>query len=344
MAGMDVQAFVRAVPKVDLHCHIVGAMRPETLDDLAAKHGVALARPARDLYAFQDFYEFIDVLRLAGTVLRDQGDFARLAYEAIEDGYRLGNLRHGEFMFNPQYFYPAGVSYRTMVDGLCEGLEQGRRDFGVSGLLIACIDRQIQPAKAREIMDDVLAYRRDEVVGIGLDGPERAGPPQYFAEIYQAAGRAGLKRTAHCCEDNQTLDEAPPLHYAICRDILHCDRIDHGYNLLASDEMIRRARDEGMYFTTCSVTSMQKNLVRRRTSIARMVELGLGVTINTDDPAMFKTDIGHSYSLLFHELGWGFAEARRFSLAGLDASWLPEPEKQAMRAEFEAELDRLERA
>lgn len=339
---MDLQGFIKAVPKADLHCHIVGTMRPETLADLAARHGVHLHRPARELYAFQDFYQFIDVLRLAGTVLRNRDDFARLAYEAIEDGHRLGNLRHGEFMFNPQYFYPAGVSYRTMVDGLCDGLAQGRRDFGVSGLLIACIDRQIEPAKAREIMDDILAYRRDEVVGIGLDGPERAGPPQLFAEVYRAAGKAGLKRTAHCCEDNQTLDEAPPQHYAICRDLLGCDRLDHGYNLLASEEMIRRARDEGVYFTACSVTSMKKNLERRRASIARMVELGLKITINTDDPAMFKTDIGHSYTLLFGELGWGMAEARRFSLAGLDASWLPAPEKWSKRAEFEAELDRLE--
>jgi adenosine deaminase len=244
-------------------------------------------------------------------------------------------------MFNPQYYYPAGVAYRTMVDGLADGIAQARRDFGTSALLIACIDRQIDPAAARAILDDILAYRRDEVVGIGLDGPERAGPPQRFAEIYQAAKRAGLKRTAHCCEDNQTLAEAPPLHYAHCRDLLDCQRIDHGYNLLASDEMTRRAHGEGLTFTTATITSHRKNLAKRRQNIARMVEAGLAVTLNTDDPAMFKTDIAHSYAVLFEAFGWGVAEARRFSLAGIDGSWLDEGEKRAMRAAFAAELDRL---
>jgi len=344
MTKVDIQAFVKAMPKADLHCHVVGAMRPDTLDALAAKHRVPLGKPARELYAFDDFYGFIDVLRLAGTVLRDRDDFARLAYEAIEDGFLRGNLRHVEFMFDPQYFYPAGVSYRTAVDGLCEGLDRARRDFGVSGLLIACIDRQIDPSAAMEIMDDILAYRRDEVVGIGLDGPERAGPPQLFGEVYRVAAKAGLKRTAHCCEDNQTLIEAPPRHYAICRDLLHCDRIDHGYNLLADDDMVRRARDDGLFFTACGVTSMKKNLVRRRESIDRMVKHGLRVTLNTDDPAMFKTDIAHSCALLFEHLGWGLEDARRFSLAGIDGSWLDDAAKREMRATFASELDRLERS
>jgi len=339
---MDIESFVKAMPKTDVHCHIGGAMRPETLDALAVKNGVALAKTGRELYAYEDFYGFIDALRLAAVVMRDREDFARLAYEAIEDGHRLGNLRHAEFMFNPQYYYPAGVAYRTMVDGLCDGLEQGRRDFGVSGLLIACIDRQIEPSAARAIMDDILAYRRDEVVGIGLDGPERAGPPQRFAEIYQAAKKAGLRRTCHCCEDNQTLEEAPPIHYAHCRDLLDCERIDHGYNLLASDEMTRRAKGEGLYFTAVSITSAKARLHKRRQSIKKMVDLGLNVTINTDDPAMFKTDIGHTFAVLFEELGWGLAEAKKLSLAGIEASWLDEGEKRSMRADFERQLKALE--
>jgi adenosine deaminase len=343
MTGTELRAFVKAMPKADLHCHVVGAMRPATLEALAAKHGVRLGKSATQLYDFDDFYGFIEVLRLAGTVLRDREDFARLAFEAIEDGVAGGNLRHVEFMFNPQYFYPAGVAYCTAVDGLCDGLNQARRQFGVSGLLIACIDRQIDPGAAKEILADILAYRRDEVVGIGLDGPERAGPPQFFAEIYQAAAKAGLKRTAHCCEDNQTLTEAPPQHYAICRDLLGCDRIDHGYNLLADEAMTRRARDDGLFFTACGITSMRKNLLRRRESIARMVQQGLNVTLNTDDPAMFKTEIGHSYAVLFEHLGWGLAEARRFSLAGIAASWLDESDKRAMTSAFESELDRLSR-
>jgi adenosine deaminase len=339
---MDFGEFLTRLPKVDIHCHLVGTLRPATLGALARRHRVPLPRSGEALYDFADFYAFIDILRLSATVMRDQEDFARVAYEAVEDGVRAGNLRHIELMFNPQYFYPNAVTYRTMVDGLIEGLAAARRDFGVSGLLIAAIDRQIDPAAALEILDHVLAYRCDEVVGIGLDGPERAGPPAQFHELYQRAGAAGLLRTAHVCEDNQTLTEAPPQNFAICCDVLNCDRFDHGYNLMHDPTMVRRARDEGLFFNTCTITSVQRNLARRAASIAAMIEAGLRVTLNTDDPAMFKTDVGHTYRDLFVRHGWGRERARQLSLAGVEACWLPPPERADLRRDFERQIAALE--
>jgi adenosine deaminase len=331
------------VPKTDLHLHIVGALRPGTLAELATKHGLALPRPADSLYTFASFYDFLEVLNLAAKALIDEDDFARMAYEALEDGFRSSNMLHAEFLFNPQYCYPQGVKYRTMVDGLVRGIEMGRRDFGVSALLVPSFDRIIDPQAALQILqDDILGYRHELVAGIGLDGAERNGPPQRFAAVYERARRAGLKRTAHVCEDNQTLEEAPPVHYAICHGELHCDRLDHGYNLLADPTMIARARDEGLFFNTCTITSVTKNLPRRRASIRRMVAEGLKVTVNTDDPLMFKTDLAHSWQLLFSESpDWGAARAREFSLAGVQASWLDETEKSRLRARFAEELAAL---
>jgi adenosine deaminase len=338
-------AYLQQIPKADLHCHIVGALRPGTLADLARKHGAALPRPAQTLYEFADFYDFLKVLGIAAAVLREREDFAQLSYEALEDGYRRGRMLHAEFLFDPQYHLPNGVSYRTIVDGLVDGIRMARHAFGVSALLVPSFDRVIDPRGALEILDDILAYRPDEVVGIGLDGAERNGPPGRFIEVYDKAGRAGLKRTAHVCEDNQTLEEAPPLHYAICRDRLKCDRLDHGYNLLADDAMIRRARDDGLFFNVCTVTSVTKNLGRRRASIGRMVAEGLRVTVNTDDPAMFKTDLADSYQRLFADQpGWGLGQARTFSLAGVEASWLGDADKRRLRERFEAELAALDPA
>jgi adenosine deaminase len=342
---MDFESFLQRIPKVDLHCHLVGTLRPATLAQLAQKHGLALPRPAQHLYDFTDFYDFLDVLRLAAASIRTGDDFSRVTYEALQDGHAAGNLRHAELLFNPQYFYPHGVSYRTMVDGMLDGMAGAQRDFNVSALLVASFDRMIDAAGAMQILDDVLAYRRPQVAGIGLDGAERSGPPQRFAEVYARAGAAGLKRTAHVCEDNQTLQEAPPQHYAICHDLLKCDRLDHGYNLLADPAMVVRARDEGLYFNTCTITSVTRNLERRRASIAKMVDLGLKVTVNTDDPLMFKTDIAHSYQVLFKsQPNWGVERARAFSLDGLAASWLDDGAKAALTASFRAELDGFERA
>lgn len=342
MLEPNLAAYLRRIPKTDLHCHVVGALRPATLADLARRHAVALPRPPERLYEFAGFYDFLEILNIAAAVLREREDFARLAYEILEDGHRLGRMLHAELLFNPQYHLVHGVDYETLVGGLVDGVRQARRDFGVSALLVASFDRIIDARGASEILDLVLAHRVDEVVGIGLDGAERNGPPARFAEVYQRAGRAGLRRTAHVCEDNQTLEEAPPEHYAICRDRLGCERLDHGYNLLADAAMIARARDDGLFFTTCTVTSVTKNLARRAASIGRMVDEGLRVTVNTDDPAMFRTDLADAYLRLFAtRADWGAPQARAFSLAGVEASWLDEGDKRRLRARFQAELDAL---
>lgn len=338
---MDFRTFLKKIPKVDIHLHVVGALRTGTLRSLAGRYSVALLREQSRLYDFSDFYDFLDILRLSAAVLREREDFTRLAYEALEDGHRAGNLRHAEFLFNPQYFYPSGISYREIVDGLLDGIRAAAHDFGTSCLLVPSIDRQISPAAAMEILDHILAYRPDEVVGIGLDGPERSGPPELFHDVYRRAGAAGLKRTAHVCEDNQTLEEAPPRHYATCCDVLGCDRLDHGYNLLADPSMIARARGDGLFFNTCSITSVTRNLQRRLTSIGKMIDHGLRVTINTDDPQMFKTDIDHCYAVLFEANSWDIERARAFSLDGVEASWLGDDQKRAMRHSFETEIAAL---
>ncbi len=203
MAKAVADEYLRRIPKAELHCHLAGTLRATTVAELAQRAGLALPRPADKLYQWPDFYGFLDVLRLTALVLRTPADFARAVYEYVEDAVRDGNLRHVEFFFNPDYFYPNGIDYPSMVDGMIEGIGAAQKRFGVSSLLICCIDRSTNtPAQAVEIVETAIAHRRDHVVGIGLDGAERAGPPATFAEAYALAKRAGLHRTAHCCEDN----------------------------------------------------------------------------------------------------------------------------------------------
>lgn len=337
-------SLVSRIPKVELHCHVAGTLRPHTLVALAAKYGLALPRAVDQLYTYRDFYDFIEVLRLVAQVMRTPADFERVAYEAIEDAWRLGHVQHLEMAFNPQYFAPSGADYRTQVDGLVAGIVAAERDFDVSALLLAAFDREWSPASAGETMDQVLAYRHERVVGIGLDGPERAGPPAKFQDVYRRATQAGLRKTAHVCEDNQTLAEAPPSHFDDCIDLLQCDRLDHGYNLMTSPATVARACDSGIYFTTCGVTSVAANRARRLHAIAQMAEAGLRITLNTDDPAMFHTDMSHTYQHVLDGLQWGWTEARQLSLAGVDACWLDDQAKAALRSRFSTQLDALSAA
>jgi adenosine deaminase len=222
-------------------------------------------------------------------------------------------------------------------------MNAARKKFGVSSLLICCIDRSTNtPAQALEIVETAIAHRRPQVVGIGLDGNESVGPPALFAEAYALARKAGLHCTAHCCEDYLTPLQAPPTNYLICRDVLRCDRIDHGYNMLASEFVMAEARRDGMYFTPCAWTSLLHNRPHRPQRIRRMVEGGLNVTINTDDPAMFGTNLGHAFTTLFDTIGWGPDMARRFSLNAIEGSWLDESDKSALRIAFRKDFAALD--
>jgi adenosine deaminase len=336
--------YLRRIPKCELHCHLSGTLRATTVVDLAKRYGIELPRPAETLYQWPNFDGFLEVLRLSSLVLREPHDFTRAVYEYCEDAKRDGNLKHVEFFFNPDYFYPNGIDYPTMVDAMIEGIARVKKEFGITVLLICCIDRSINnSAQAVELIETCIAHPRPEVVGIGLDGNESVGPPALFAEAYALARRAGLHCTAHCCEDYLTPKEAPPTNYLICRDVLRCDRIDHGYNMLASDYVLAEARRDGLYFTPCAWTSLVHNRPKRPVRIRRMVEAGLNVTINTDDPAMFGTNLGHGFHTLFESNGWGPDMARKFSLNSVEASWLPPAGKTALRLAFRKEIAELDK-
>src|SRR6185503_7231463 len=149
--------YLRRIPKAELHCHLAGALRATTVAELAKRAGLPLPRPADKLYQWPDFNGFLEVLRLTGSVLRTPEDFARAVYEYVEDAVRDGNLRHVEFFFNPDYFYPNGIDYPAMVDGMIEGIEAAKKKFGVSSLLICCIDRSTNtPTQAVEIVETAI--------------------------------------------------------------------------------------------------------------------------------------------------------------------------------------------
>ncbi len=336
--ALDIRTFIRRIPKAELHCHVVGTLRPSTLAALAAKHALLLPRPEHALYHYRGFHDFIEVFRLAARVLVDAEDFARVAYEYIESAHRDANLRHIELFFNPSYHYPYDVSYATQCDGLLAGIRAARNDFGVSGLLIPSIDREFGLELAHQVLDDVLACRADEVAGIGLDGPEDRGPPAQFAPIFERAGKAGLKRTAHVCEDYAPI---PASNYLVCKDMLGCDRLDHGYRMLADPQVVRRAAADGIPFTCCPKPSTRERDAIRIGAIGQLIEAGISISLATDDPLMFDTDLGECYERAFTALGWDVARVRAIALAGVDASWLDPLAKAALRIEFEREIDLL---
>jgi adenosine deaminase len=337
---MDYAEFLRRVPKAELHCHFEGTVRPRTFADLAKKHDISLPTEDADrLYDYDSIYEFLKIFAMVSSTLIDREDFARAAYESIEDGVKLGNLKYREMFFNPTLHTQRGIPYATVVDGLVDGIRSAEADFGVRCQLIADVYRQDSPELAREMVEQVLEHRPDEVIGLGMDGAEAPDPPEKFVDAYRLAKQGGLRLTAHACED------APARNITACLDVLGVERIDHGYHILEDDAVVTRCRDEGIYFTVCPTATAVCYFDPEDFGshpIREMVEKDLLVMINSDDPPMFHTDIGTEYVTMVEAAGWGPEKVREFCFNGIDGSWLSNDEKRRLRAEFESELGKLE--
>jgi adenosine deaminase len=331
--------YLRRVPKIELHCHFEGTVRPTTFADLARRHGIVLSGsdPER-LYDYSSIYEFLEIFGQVSSTLIDRDDFARVAFESIEDGVNLGNLKYREMFFNPTLHTRRGVAYATVVDGLVDGVRRAESELGVRCRLIADVYRQDSAQQAADMVRDVLEHRRDEVIGLGMDGAEAPDPPEKFTEAYRLAARGGLRLTAHACED------APPKNITTCLDVLGCERIDHGYYVLSDPDVVRRAVAEDILFTTCPTATAVCYFTSNLTAhpIVKMEAEGLRITLNSDDPPMFHTDIGEEFARMVPAAGWEPKRVRTMLLTAVDGSWMDADERRTMREQVERELDELD--
>ncbi len=231
---------------------------------------------------------------------------------------KLGNLKYREMFFNPTLHTTRGVAMSTIIDGLIDGCRAAEADLGVRCRLIADVYRQDSPAMAQQMVVEVLANRRDEVIGLGMDAAEAPDPPERFFEAFRTAGEAGLHLTSHAAEDG------PPKNISTCLDLLGCERIDHGYHILEDDAVVERCREDGIHFTCCPTsTAVVYNWPDLTTHpINGMMNAGLLVHLNSDDPTMFRTDIGKEYVDFIGQNEYPPETAKQLVRNGVDASWL----------------------
>ncbi len=334
---MDLKTFIHRLPKVELHLHLEGAVAAPTVVDLATRHGVALPDlgDESDIYAFADLAAFLRVYDIICQSIRTPDDFRRVTYEALQR-CAGSNVRHAEMFFSPGAHLSLGVGYGGMLDGIIAGMRDAERDLKITSRLIPAINRELGPAVAESFLDMVLADRRDEVIGIGLDYLENGFPPAPYAGVYARARAAGLKLTAHAGESGP----AENIRDAIA--VLGCERIDHGYHIVDDPGLVETCREQGIPFTVCPSTTAYTTIFRDLDSpdhpIRRMAEAGLNVVINTDDPGLFRTDLDNDYWLVGHRMGVAPAMLAEIALNGVRASWLDAASKTGMLKDWEAEI------
>jgi adenosine deaminase len=337
---MDYAEYLRRLPKVELHCHVEGTLRPQTVVDLANKHDIALPTSDVDqIYSYETIYEFLQIFRLVNSTVIDREDFARVAYESLEDGVKLGNLKYREMFFNPTLHTTRAVPMGTIIDGLIDGIHAAEQDLGVRCRLIADVYRQDTPAMALQMTEEVVATRRPELIGLGMDAAEAPDPPEKFFDSFQFAGENGLHLTSHSAEDG------PPKNITTCLDLLGCERIDHGYHILEDDAVVERCVEDGIHFTCCPTSTAVVYGWPDLTThpINGMMKAGLLVHLNSDDPTMFRTDIGKEYVDFVGQNNYAPEIAKQLVHNGVDATWLDPSDKAALHRMFDDEIDGLDK-
>ena len=329
---------IAALPKVELHLHIEGALEPELIFDLAARHNLILPYKSladlRARYAFDDLQSFLDLYYANMAVLRSADDFADLTLAYLRRA-AAGGVRHAEIFFDPQAHLMRGVSLTEVVDGLAEGCRLGEAETGTTSALIACFLRDRSGEEALDVLEQ-LAAAKAPIIGIGLDSTEVGNPASKFTAVYARAKELGLHRVAHAGE------EGGPEYVSGVLDRLGVERVDHGVRSVQDPVVVRRLATERIPLTVCPFSNVRLKGVPSLADhvLPQLIAAGVVTTINSDDPAYFGGYAEDNYAAVAAQFALSAADMAQLARNSVEASFLPPDHKAALDQEIDTWLRR----
>jgi adenosine deaminase len=332
----SMETLIKRLPKCELHIHIEGSLEPELTFALARRNGIRLPYASiealRQAYRFRNLQDFLDIYYQGMSVLITEQDFYELAWAYLQRA-RADNVRHVEMFFDPQGHTARGIAFATVVNGLHRAIADAGRELGVEASLIMCFLRHLDEADAEKTLDSALAFR-DKIVGVGLDSSEAGHPPSKFRRVFGRARSAGLFVTAHAGE------EGPPSYVWEALDVLGVGRIDHGNRSLEDEALVGRLARERMALTVCPLSNLRLRVVDDLTHhpLRRMMDKGLVVTVNSDDPAYFGGYVNENYCAVADALRLTRDEIATIVRNGIQASLMTASAKAAALAEIDRVL------
>jgi adenosine deaminase len=327
-------AFLRELPKVELHVHVEGTLEPELMFELAARNGARLpygsVEEVRRAYEFTDLQSFLDLYYAGARVLVTEQDFYDLAW-AYLTRVAAQTVRHVELFFDPQTHTDRGVPFETVVTGLHRALAEGERRLGLSSQLILCFLRHLSAEAAMTTLEQALPFRT-WITGVGLDSSEVGHPPEKFARVFERARAEGLRAVAHAGE------EGPPEYIWQALDLLGVERIDHGIRCLEDPRLVARLVAGRVPLTVCPLSNVRLRVfpTLAEHNLERLLDAGLCVTVNSDDPAYFGGYILENYRAVQAALALTKEDVRRLARNAIEASFLDPPARQALITELDA--------
>lgn len=315
--NMTTYDWLNRLPKAELHLHLEGSLEPELLFALAERNGVALpwadVETLRKAYAFNNLQEFLDLYYQGAAVLRTEQDFYDLTWAYLQR-CKAQNVVHTEPFYDPQTHTDRGIPFEVALTGIDQALKDGREQLGISSGLILSFLRHLPEEAAFRTLEQAMPYR-EAFFAVGLDSSEMGHPPSKFQRVFDKARSEGFLTVAHAGE------EGPPEYIWEALDLLKVSRIDHGVRAAEDPRLIDRLIDEQIPLTVCPLSNTKLCVFddMSQHNILQLLEQGVKVTVNSDDPAYFGGYVTENFMALHDALGMTEAQAERLARNSLEA-------------------------
>ena len=333
MSKNDLERFIERLPKAELHIHIEGSLEPELMFELARRNGLTFpfksVDEVRKAYEFVDLQSFLQLYYQGVRVLVDERDFYDLTWAYLREAH-TENVRHSEMFFDPQAHTRRSIAFDTVVRGIHQAMLDARRQFGITSKLIMCFLRDLSEAAAMVTLKQALPYK-DWIVGVGLDSAEVGHPPEKFSKVFAAAREEGFLTVAHAGE------EGPPEYIRQALDSLKVSRIDHGVRCLEDLNLTARLAADGTPLTVCPLSNVKLRVFEsvEEHNLKRLLDGGLCVTVNSDDPAYFGGYLTENFVAVQKALRLDRTDIYRLAKNSFQASFLTPGEKQSFLQELD---------
>jgi len=324
---------IQGIPKAELHIHIEGALEPELMFDIAEKNSLDLpfksVADIRRAYDFTDLQSFLDIYFQGAQVLLDEDDFYQLTWAYLQKA-AVQNVRHTEIFFDPQAHTARGIKFETVLQGIHRALMDARQHLGLSSKLIMCFLRHLSVAEAMDTLKSALPFK-DWITAVGLDSSERGFPPEKFAPVFDLARQKGFKAVAHAGE------EGPPEYIWQALKILRVERIDHGVRCLEDADLVEYLVKKQVPLTVCPLSNVKLGVFdnMNQHNLKQMLNLGLCVTVNSDDPAYFGGYIEENFRALHEAHCLESQDIYKLARNAFQASFLNPIEKKKLLGELD---------
>ncbi|MCG8550383.1 MAG: adenosine deaminase [Desulfobacterales bacterium] len=322
---MDMNIFIQNIPKAELHLHIEGTLEPGTLFRMAERNGIRLkynsVEALRRAYRFDNLQSFLDIYYEGAGVLQKEIDFYELTWEYLLKA-KAQNVRHVEIFFDPQTHTERGIAFETVINGIYDALSDGSRNLDISFCLIMCFLRHLPESDAFETLSQALDFK-DKITAVGLDSSESGNPPSKFKRVFEKARKEGFLSVAHAGE------EGPPEYIWEALQDLNVRRIDHGVRALEDPSLINELRHRQIPLTVCPLSNIKLCVFKtmQEHNFKKLLDQGLCLTVNSDDPAYFGGYVAENYLALQNAFQFTRNDIAQLAINSFSAAFISEDKK-----------------